>query len=70
MGERRGEAHTRFRWGTLSESYHLEDSGLDWKIILKRIFKKRNGGMDWIDLAHNRDRKRAVVKAVINLRVL
>jgi len=43
---------------------------LDGKIILKRIFKKWNGGMDWINLACNRDRRRAVVKAVINLRVL
>jgi hypothetical protein len=28
------------------------------------------GGMDWIDLAQNRDRCRALVNAVMNLRVL
>jgi hypothetical protein len=28
------------------------------------------GGVDWIQLAHDRDRWRAVVSAVMNLRVL
>jgi hypothetical protein len=27
------------------------------------------GGMDWIDMAHDRDRWRAVVNTVMNLRV-
>jgi hypothetical protein len=30
---------------------HLEDQDVDRRIILKRIFKKWNGVMDWIDLA-------------------
>lgn len=29
---------------------HLEDLGVDGKIILKLILEKRNGGMNWIDL--------------------
>jgi hypothetical protein len=33
------------------------------------IFKKWDGGMDWIDLAHDRDRWLALVNAVMNLRV-
>jgi hypothetical protein len=38
----------------------LEYVNTDWRIILKRIFKKWNGGMDWIDLAQERDRRRAL----------
>ena len=33
------------------ERSHLEDPGPDGNIILKWIFEKWNGGMDWIDLA-------------------
>jgi hypothetical protein len=34
----------------------LEDPGVDGKIILKWIFERLDGGMDWIDLAEDRDR--------------
>jgi hypothetical protein len=39
------------------------------RIILKLIFGKWDGGMYWIYLARNRDRRRAVVNAVMNDRV-
>jgi hypothetical protein len=46
----------------------LEDVGVDGR-ILTCIFKKRgDGGMDWIDLAQDRVRWRAVVNAAMNLR--
>jgi hypothetical protein len=48
---------------------HLKDLGVDGRIILKWIFKKSDGGMDWIDLVQNRDRWRAVVNEVMNLRI-
>jgi len=47
----------------------LENPGIDGKIILKWIFTKWVGGMDWIDLDQDRDRWRAFVKAVVTLRV-
>jgi hypothetical protein len=68
---RRGkrEVHTGFWLGDLRAGDHLGDPGVDRRIILKWIFKKWNGGMDWIELAEDRDRLRAVLYAVMNFRV-
>jgi hypothetical protein len=41
---------------TLGETDHLGDLGADSRIRLKWIFKKRNGDMDWVDLAQDMDR--------------
>jgi hypothetical protein len=41
---------------------HLEDPGVDGKIILRWIFRKWDvGGMYWIELAQDRDRWRVLV---------
>ena len=47
----------------------VKEGDVDWRIILKQIFKKWVGGMDWIDLAPDRNGWRAVLNAVMNLEV-
>jgi hypothetical protein len=56
--------HTEFWWGDPREGDHLGDPGGDGRIILKWIFKNWDGGMDWIELAQDRDMWRALVNAV------
>ena len=46
------------------------DPGVDGSIILKWVFEKWDEGMEWIDLAQDRDRWRAFMNAVMNLRVV
>jgi hypothetical protein len=59
-----------FWWENLRERHHLIDPGLDGRIILRWIFRKWDFvGMDWIELAQDRDRWRALVNAVMNFRV-
>jgi hypothetical protein len=49
---------------------HLKDPGVGGRVILKWIIEKCVEGIDWIDPAQDRDRWRAVVNSVMNLRVL
>jgi hypothetical protein len=52
-------------WRDLVKRDHLED----WRIKFKQIFKNMDGGMYWVDLAQDRDMWRALMNAVMNLRV-
>jgi len=40
-----------FGRGNLTETDHLEDPGVDARIILRCTFGKWDGEMDWIELA-------------------
>ena len=66
--EERRRAYRVWR-GNLREGDHVDDPGLDGKIILNWICEKWDGGMDWINLTQDRDMWRALVKALMNLRV-
>jgi hypothetical protein len=59
MGERRGAY--RALVGKPEGRNHLKDPGVDGRIILKWIFERFCGGIDWIDLAQDRARWRALV---------
>jgi hypothetical protein len=48
--------HIAVWWGNLRETDHLEDQGVDGRIILSWIFRKWDVGMDWTDLAVDRER--------------
>ena len=63
----RGEMHTGFWWGRLKEGDHLEDLGLEGRIILKLILKNTMWIMHWIDLTQDRVKWQAVVNVVMNL---
>jgi hypothetical protein len=63
----RGEVDAALWWGNLEERDHLEDLGIDGRIILKWMW---DGGMDWVDLAKYRDRWRALVNTVMNFWVI
>jgi hypothetical protein len=67
----RGDTCTGFWWESLEEKDHLKEQGVDGRMgsewTLRRLV---GGGVEWIRLAQNRDRWRAVVNAVMNLRVL
>jgi hypothetical protein len=48
---------------------HLERRRLSWEDNMKWIFRKWDrGSMDWIQLARDRDRWRALMNAAINPR--
>jgi len=66
----RGEACTGFWWGNLRERDHWGDPGVDGRKILRWNFRKWDVGLwDWMELAEDRDRWRALMNAVMNHRV-
>ena len=68
-GMERVEVYTEFWWGNMREKDHLEDTGICGRIIFLVLQGVGCGGMGWIDLAQDRDRWRALVNTLTNLRV-
>jgi hypothetical protein len=58
-----GEECTEIWWENLRERGHWGDPVLGGRIIVRLIF------MDWIELAQDRDRWRALVSGVMKIRV-
>jgi hypothetical protein len=64
------EAYRGLWWGNLRERDHLKDPGIGREDNIKMDFQAVGfGGMDWIDLAQDRDSWQALIKVVMNLRV-
>ena len=61
-----GQVHTVFCWLYRRGRGHLENLDVDGRIILKLIFKKWDEGMDWIDMADDKERWRDFLSAVMN----
>jgi len=68
MGDRRGAY--RVLMGRPEGKRPLGRPRIRWEDNIKMDFQKVGwGGMDWIDVAQDRDRLRALVNAVMKLRV-
>jgi hypothetical protein len=64
----RGEVYTGFLWRYLRERDYLEDPRLRWEDNNQMDLQEVEfWGMDWIDLADDRDSWQALASAVMNL---
>ena len=65
--------YTEFWWGKTETKRPLGRPGCRWedniKMNLQEVGCGGGGCLDWIELAWDRDRWRALVKAVMNFRV-
>jgi hypothetical protein len=64
------EKCTRFWWESPKERDHSEDRSVDGRMGSEWTLGKFGGGVKWIRVAQDRDRWRALVNAVMKLRVL
>ena len=60
---------TGFWWGSLREGDHWGDPDVDGRITLKTDVQEVGGDFgDWMELAQDRDRWRALVSTVMKIR--
>jgi len=65
-----GNVNIGFWWGDTMQRDNLEDLRIDAKIILELLSNKWGWvGIDWIDLAQDRNNLRVIVNAVMNFQV-
>jgi hypothetical protein len=62
-----GWIYIQFWWGNLREGGHLDDPAADVKIIVNGFSRDGMRGVDWIELAWDRNKWQAVVNTVMNL---
>jgi hypothetical protein len=66
-----GTCGTRGRGEECVQSFKgLEDQGVDGRMGSEWILGRLAGGIEWVQLVQDRDRWRALVNTVMNLRVL
>jgi hypothetical protein len=65
----RGEVYTGFWWGNLRKRDHLQNPRCRWEDINMDLQEAGCGGRDWIELAEDRYKWRALVNAVTSFRV-
>jgi hypothetical protein len=62
--------HIGYWWESQKERDHWEDKDVGGWTILKWILREiGRDGVDWMDMAQDRDQWRALVNTVLNLRV-
>jgi hypothetical protein len=61
--------HTGFWWGKLKERVHLKDLSIDTTILKMDLNKMGKDGVDWINLAQDRDKWWAPVNSVMIIQV-
>jgi hypothetical protein len=62
----RAEMHAGFWWRHWKVKVYLEELGLNGGPYYNGLFSDRTGGVEWVDLAQDRYRCKALVSAVMN----
>ena len=65
----RGQVNTGFLFRKCDRKRTFGKPTSRWYNNIKWVFRKLGGGMDWIALVQDRDKRRALVNVVMNIRV-